>query len=138
MCIPEGMPLVISMAMAFSVDMLKSENLLIKNLSALETSGQLTEILTGKTATLTTGDMRVARLNLIDQTFDVAQINCNYEVQNWLWDCLLMNCSAHMQMIGDQYRPVGSPVEVGLLQMLCDLGVPVQEKLIERERDYTL
>ena len=41
-------------------------------------------------------------------------------------------------MIGDQYRPVGSPVEVGLLQMLCDLGVPVQEKLIERERDYTL
>ena len=132
------MPLVISMAMAFSVDMLKSENLLIKNLSALETSGQLTEILTGKTATLTTGDMRVARLNLIDQTFDVAQINCNYEVQNRLWDCLLMNCSAHMQMIGDQYRPVGSPVEVGLLQMLCDLGVPVQEKLIERERDYTL
>ena len=65
-CIPEGMPLVISMAMAFSVDMLKSEHLLIKNLAALETSGQLTEILTGKTATLTTGDMRVARLNIID------------------------------------------------------------------------
>ena len=79
-CIPEGMPLVISMAMAFSVDMLKGEHLLIKNLDALETSGQLTEILTGKTATLTTGDMRVARLNVIDQTFDVAQINCNYEV----------------------------------------------------------
>lgn len=49
-----------------------------------------------------------------------------------------MNCSAHMQMQGEQYRPVGSAVEVGLLQMLCDLGVPVQEKLIERERDYTL
>ena len=79
-CIPEGMPLVISMAMAFSVDMLKGEHLLIKNLDALETSGQLTEILTGKTATLTTGDMRVARLNVIDQTFDAAQINCNYEV----------------------------------------------------------
>ena len=79
-CIPEGMPLVISMAMAFSVDMLKGEHLLIKNLDALETSGQLTEILTGKTATLTTGDMRVARLHVIDQTFDAAQINCNYEV----------------------------------------------------------
>ena len=38
-CIPEGMPLVISMAMAFSVDQLKKENLLIKNLDALETSG---------------------------------------------------------------------------------------------------
>lgn len=65
-CIPEGMPLVISMAMAFSVDQLKEERLLIKNLSALETSGQLVDILTGKTATLTTGDMRVSRLNMID------------------------------------------------------------------------
>lgn len=70
-CIPEGMPLVISMAMAFSVDQLKKENLLIKNLDALETSGQLVDILTGKTATLTTGDMRVCRLNMIDQTHEV-------------------------------------------------------------------
>jgi len=38
-CIPEGMPLVISMAMAFSVDILKGEHLLIKELAALETSG---------------------------------------------------------------------------------------------------
>ena len=47
-CIPEGMPLVISMAMAFSVDILKEEHLLIKELAALETSGQLNEIITGK------------------------------------------------------------------------------------------
>lgn len=38
-CIPEGMPLVISMAMAFSTDTLQSENLLIKRLSAMETAG---------------------------------------------------------------------------------------------------
>ena len=63
-CIPEGMPLVISMAMAFSVDQLKKENMLIKSLDALETSGQLIDVLTGKTATLTTGDMEVARINM--------------------------------------------------------------------------
>lgn len=61
-CIPEGMPLVISMAMAFSVDKLKDDNLLIKNLDALETAGQVIDILTGKTATLTTGDMQVERI----------------------------------------------------------------------------
>ena len=58
-CIPEGMPLVISMAMAFSVQSLKGQNLLLKNLKALETSGQLHEVITGKTATLTEGEMRV-------------------------------------------------------------------------------
>ena len=69
-CIPEGMPLVISMAMAFSVDSLKKENLLIKNLDALETSGQIIDILTGKTATLTTGDMEVSRINIANYTHD--------------------------------------------------------------------
>jgi len=68
-CIPEGMPLVISMAMAFSVDILKGEHLLIKELAALETSGQLNEIITGKTATLTTGDMEVARIHMVDTPF---------------------------------------------------------------------
>lgn len=58
-CIPEGMPLVISMAMAFSVQSLKQQNLLLKNLAALETSGQLHEVITGKTATLTEGEMSV-------------------------------------------------------------------------------
>lgn len=66
-CIPEGMPLVISMAMAFSVDSLKQENLLIKNLDALETSGQIVDVVTGKTATLTSGDLAVERMHVIDQ-----------------------------------------------------------------------
>ena len=73
-CIPEGMPLVISMAMAFSVDELKAQHLLIKNLDALETSGQLSNIITGKTATLTTGDMTVARLNVAGTTHDADSI----------------------------------------------------------------
>lgn len=54
----------------FSVDSLKKENLLIKNLDALETSGQIIDILTGKTATLTTGDMDVARINIANYTHD--------------------------------------------------------------------
>jgi len=42
----------------------------IKNLDALETSGQIIDILTGKTATLTTGDMDVARINIANYTHD--------------------------------------------------------------------
>lgn len=73
-CIPEGMPLVISMAMAFSVDALMKENLLIKNLDALETSGQVIDIITGKTATLTTGDMLAQRIHVCARTFDASDI----------------------------------------------------------------
>ena len=55
--VPEGMPLAISMALAFSIDKLKSDNLLIRKIEALETSGSLIDICTGKTNTLTTGDL---------------------------------------------------------------------------------
>ena len=137
-CIPEGMPLVISMAMAFSVDTLKSEHLLIKRLGALETAGQLNEIITGKTATLTTGDMNVERINMVDTTFASDQLSCNLEIQNMLWDCAILNSDAHMQMQGPEYKPRGSPVEVGILNLLLNSGVSVQEKLVERERDHIL
>ena len=135
-CIPEGMPLVISMAMAFSVDQLKGENLLIKNLDALETSGQVVDILTGKTATLTTGDMEVSRIHICDQTFAADGVQANLQVLQELERCVILNCDAHMQMNGqNDYVPVGSPVEVGLLNMLISRNIPVQDKLMERERE---
>lgn len=135
-CVPEGMPLVISMAMAFSVDQLKNEKLLIKNLNALETSGQVVDILTGKTATLTTGDMEVARVHINDQTFPADGIQANLQVLQELERCIILNCDAHMQMNSqNDYIPVGSPVEVGLLKMLISRNIAVQDKLVERERE---
>jgi len=58
-CVPEGLPLAISVAMAFSTDRLKDDHLLIKNLDALETCGMLNDIITGKTGVLTDAKMVV-------------------------------------------------------------------------------
>lgn len=135
-CIPEGMPLVISMGMAFSVEALKNENLLIKNLDALETSGQLIDILTGKTATLTTGDMRVGYLNIIGQSVNVEDPEVNNEVLTCLQECLILNTDAQMQMGENSFEPTGSPVDVGLMQMLIQQHVCVQDRLVDRERNY--
>jgi len=60
--VPEGLPLAISMALAFSIDRLMKDNLLIADLEALENSGCLTDVCTGKTCTLTAGDMTVGTL----------------------------------------------------------------------------
>jgi P-type E1-E2 ATPase len=59
--VPEGLPLAISISMAFSVDTMKDKGgLLIKNLEACETMGVVSEICVGKTATLTKNDMTVS------------------------------------------------------------------------------
>ena len=81
-CIPEGMPLVISMAMAFSVQALKKENLLIKNLDGLETSGQLVDVVTGKTATLTEGEMCVEVIHSQGTTYNAKSLEMTKNVEN--------------------------------------------------------
>lgn len=57
--IPEGLPLAVSISMAFSVDVMKKDNLLVKKMIACENLGYIKEICTGKTATLTKNDMNV-------------------------------------------------------------------------------
>jgi P-type E1-E2 ATPase len=57
--IPEGMPLAISIAMAMSVDAMKDDNILIKNLDSVQTCALLHDICVGKTGTLTRGKMHV-------------------------------------------------------------------------------
>ena len=55
--------------MAFSVDKLMKEKLLIKQLAASENMGSVTEICTGKTATLTQNKMEVKAFYTGDQSF---------------------------------------------------------------------
>jgi P-type E1-E2 ATPase len=57
--VPEGLPLAVSISMAFSVDTMKKDNLLVKNLEACETMGTVSDICTGKTGTLTNNNMTV-------------------------------------------------------------------------------
>jgi Ca2+-transporting ATPase len=57
--VPEGLPMAVTIAMAFSVMHMKKDCLLMKKMQACETMGTVSEICTGKTATLTTNHMSV-------------------------------------------------------------------------------
>jgi Ca2+ transporting ATPase len=51
--VPEGLPLAVTIALAFSVMKMKEENNLVRKLDASETMGGANEICTDKTGTLT-------------------------------------------------------------------------------------
>jgi P-type E1-E2 ATPase len=57
--IPEGLPLSIQLAMSFSVSKLKQENILIKNMNAIQKMAMCHEVCISKTGCLTTGEMFV-------------------------------------------------------------------------------
>lgn len=69
--VPEGLPMSVTIAMAFSVTHMKKDQLLMKKMQACETMGSVSEICTGKTATLTTNDMNVKVFYTAGQYMDV-------------------------------------------------------------------
>lgn len=57
--VPEGLPLAITLSLAYSVMRMKKDGILVRNLDSPEEMGKVDEIITGKTGTLTKSEMKV-------------------------------------------------------------------------------
>ncbi|MEQ8388174.1 MAG: cation-transporting P-type ATPase [Alphaproteobacteria bacterium] len=64
--VPEGLPIVATVALARGMWRMARRNALIENLSAVETLGATTVVLTDKTGTLTENRMTVDRIRVVD------------------------------------------------------------------------
>ncbi len=67
--IPEGLPIVASIALARGMLRLSKKNVLIKRLSAVETLGETTVIFTDKTGTLTKNELTVKAFSIPGDTY---------------------------------------------------------------------
>eukprot|EP00756_Hemistasia_phaeocysticola_P039173 Hpha_TRINITY_DN16801_c4_g1::TRINITY_DN16801_c4_g1_i2::g.149651::m.149651 len=62
--VPEGLPLSVTIALAFSMEAMQRENNLVRSLAACETMGAATNICSDKTGTLTTNVMAQVRAHI--------------------------------------------------------------------------
>jgi len=133
-CVPEGMPLAVSIALAFSVDRMKEDGLLLKELGALETAGSLQTIFTGKTGTLTQADFKVENVFYGTQTakpLSADHPDISEAALPTIKDLIIMNTSARMEINDktNEFVPRGNPIEVAFLNFLTLNEENVQTRL---------
>ena len=68
--VPEGLPLAVSIALAYSVNKMKDENNLVKQLASCEIMGGATTICSDKTGTLTQNLMSVQNMYIKNFNFN--------------------------------------------------------------------
>jgi Ca2+-transporting ATPase len=119
--VPEGLPIVASLALARGVRRMARRQALVKRLSAVETLGSAGVIMTDKTGTLTEGRMRLEVVELPDDR------RCELGAEDVEPLCRRAVELAALCTDADADEDTGDPTELGLLRALDRIGTDAGE-----------
>jgi magnesium-transporting ATPase (P-type) len=121
--VPEGLPLAVTLSLAYSTQKMMLDNNLIRVLAACETMGNATNICSDKTGTLTQNRMTVVKAWIGGQFFDSAPTvdELHYNIVNFLSDGISVNSTANLlksSVPGELTIVNGNKTEGALLMFL--------------------
>ncbi|XP_050026493.1 plasma membrane calcium-transporting ATPase 2 isoform X8 [Dermacentor andersoni] len=131
--VPEGLPLAVTLSLAYSVKKMMKDNNLVRHLDACETMGNATAICSDKTGTLTTNRMTVVQSYICGVQYKTSP---KYEtLPPFVADKILYGISVNSAYTsrvilpenpGELPKQVGNKTECALLGFVLDLGKEYQ------------
>nr|DAD29591.1 TPA_asm: hypothetical protein HUJ06_031059 [Nelumbo nucifera] len=129
--VPEGLPLAVTLSLAFAMKKLMNDRALVRHLSACETMGSATCICTDKTGTLTTNHMVVNKIWICEEikvikgndSIDALKSMISDDVLIILLHSIFQNTSSEVVKGTDGKNTIlGTPTESALLEFGLLLG----------------
>ena len=135
--VPEGLPTVATVTLALGIRTMRTHNVLIRRLDAIETLGAVSVVCLDKTGTLTLNRMSAVAVANAREVFEVADgqiqrndagsgASANGELRKLLETCVL--CSeVEIESDGEHVSLKGSPTETALIGLAQVAGVNVRQ-----------
>lgn len=120
--VPEGLPMAVTLSLAYSMRRMLKTNNLVRKMHACETMGATTVICTDKTGTLTQNQMSVA--DTCFYALEEGQSPEDNEAGKVIKEGIAVNSTASLELKeGERPAVLGNPTEGALLLWLHGLGV---------------
>uniref|UniRef100_A0A8C1CQ45 Calcium-transporting ATPase n=1 Tax=Cyprinus carpio carpio TaxID=630221 RepID=A0A8C1CQ45_CYPCA len=141
--VPEGLPLAVTISLAYSVKKMMKDNNLVRHLDACETMGNATAICSDKTGTLTMNRMTVVQAFIGDTHYKSVPESeaINPETLEMLVNSISINSAYTTKILppekeGGLPRHVGNKTECALLGLVLDLKrdyQPIRDEVPEEK-----
>jgi len=115
--VPEGLPMAVTLSLAYSMRRMLKTNNLVRKMHACETMGATTVICTDKTGTLTQNQMQVYKANFFGSEDD----------SQYIYEGIAVNSTAQLDLSGAKTQVLGNPTEGALLLWLKERGTDYKE-----------
>ncbi|CAL55369.1 Cation-transporting P-type ATPase, C-terminal [Ostreococcus tauri] len=123
--IPEGLPLAITLGLAFAMRKMMSDQNLVRRLEACETMGSATQLNADKTGTLTQNRMTVTSCWIDGKSYDDMPPTVGKDFAERLCESMAVNSDANLhKKENGAIEHLGSKTECALLQLVEQLQPP--------------
>lgn len=130
--VPEGLPMAVTLSLAYSMHSMLKTNNLVRKMHACETTGATTVICTDKTGTLTQNKMQVYQSNFYD--LKAQKLVKDDFMSELIAEGIAANSTASLDFSSDEHNAIGNPTEGALLLWLNSQGYDYRKLKENTER----
>ncbi len=137
--IPEGLPIVATIALAKGMFKMAKHHVLVKKLAAVETLGETDLIMTDKTGTLTENKLEVQKISFLASNLDLHETDhAELRAEDKLEMARLLKVAVYCNnaSIQDSLEGVGDPLETALLRFVSNQDKTILNNINKWVRYY--